>query len=123
DRVRKIRTFLKNKDKPDGLYPSKIDAEGIQGFNRKTSFDYDRAAFYFNLLQSHLQSNRQDMESLAMYREAIDAMIKAKMFRKSVGGYDYSAESHRSEMFSPECYLGAMLSRGAQAINHSLADH
>src|SRR5699024_8440702 len=123
DRVVKIRTFLKNKDKPDGLYQNGIDTDGNWVVIWK-SFDDAVKAFYFNLLRSHLQSNRRDMESLAMYREALDAMIEAKMFRKANETYDYAISFLGDNyMYKSGCYLGAMLSRGAAAINNSLADH
>src|SRR5699024_4261108 len=57
------------------------------------------------------------------YREAIDAIIEAKMFRKSNASYDYAKDYGVTYMDQSGCYLGAMLSRGAQAINHSLAGH
>src|SRR5699024_1318575 len=60
---------------------------------------------------------------LVMYREAIDATIEAEMIRKSNTSYDYVTDYGQSRMFDAGCYLGAMLSLGAQAINHSLADH
>ena len=123
DRVVKIRTFLKNKDKPDGLYPRMIGTDGNWISGKTPSLNWHGSAFYFNLLNSHLQSNRRDMESLVMYREAIDSMIEAKMFSKSNSCYDYATDYGESEMYYTYCYLGAMLSRGAAAINHSLADH
>ena len=86
------------------------------------SLDYGKD-FYYNLLLSHLQSNGRDMESLTMYQEAIDAMTKERMIRKSDLNYDYATEYGKSRMYQTGCYLGAMLSRGAAAINHSLADH
>ena len=123
----KIRTFLKdNKDSESGLYPNEITIDGnlnLTAYLSWPSLHFRGRAFYLNLLRSHLQSNRRDMESLVMYREAIDAMIEEKMFRKSNENNDYTTEYDFPNMHNSACYLGAMLSRGAAAINHSLADH
>ena len=119
ERVVKIRTVLKNADKKEGLYRSKIDING----NWLLHADFyqilgDRSnAFYFGLLKSHLQSAGRDAESLAMYREAIESVEKSgMMLRKSKYNFDYVTSYQGDEMHYSSCSLGAMLSLGAQAI-------
>ena len=121
ERVVKIRTVLKNVDKDSGLYRSKIDIDGKWLFQDSAlpSLVYDSSAFYFGLLKSHLQSAGRDAESLHMYRDTIESMEKSgKVFRKSLKNrdLDYALEFETITMHQSACYLGAMLSLGAQAI-------
>ena len=123
DRVMKIRTLLKNTIKQNGLNQSVINSDENWESVWKPALYWHDSAFFYNLLRSNLQSNGRDLESLAMYREVIDALIEAQVFKKSNENYDYATKVGKTEMHNYDCYLGAMLSRGAQAINHSLADH
>ena len=60
-----------------------------------------------------------------MYAEAIDAIDKAGMFVRNglpfVADYNTQTQTFSKYMRDDACYLGAMLSRGAQALTQQLA--
>ncbi|BFZ09518.1 hypothetical protein BsWGS_12557 [Bradybaena similaris] len=121
DKVMKVRTFLKDLEKPDGLYPNYIHPRTGKWGQYHVSMGALGDSFYEYLLKQWLMSNKTDTEARQMYDDAMKAVYE-RMLVKSNGGLTYFAEfkSGRLEhkMDHLACFSGGMVGLGAEGSNN-----
>ncbi|MFH4977607.1 hypothetical protein AB6A40_004316 [Gnathostoma spinigerum] len=90
-KVQRVRDYLENITKIEGLYPNFISPETGEWTSHHVSLGAMGDSFYEYLLKSYLQTNKTNEQPWRMYKATIDAIIE-KMVQKSVGGLTYIAE-------------------------------
>nr|CAB3263604.1 mannosyl-oligosaccharide 1,2-alpha-mannosidase IA [Phallusia mammillata] len=116
EKVMKIRNYLKQADKPQGLYPNYMHPQTGAWGQRHVSVGALGDSFYEYLLKGWLMSGKKDTEGRQMYDDAISAIEKHVM-GKSPGGLTYLGE-WRSGRLEPKmghltCFAGGMFALGA----------
>ncbi|CAG5127028.1 unnamed protein product, partial [Candidula unifasciata] len=91
DKVMRIRRFLKDLEKPDGLYPNYLHPVTGKWGQNHVSMGALGDSFYEYLLKQWLMSNKTDTEVRQMYDDAMKAVFE-RMLVKSKGGLTYFAE-------------------------------
>jgi mannosyl-oligosaccharide alpha-1,2-mannosidase len=120
-RVERIRAFLRDIPKPDGLYLKNVyvEEQESKGLSDMSTLAKSAGHFYSYLLKSYLQSGGRDETALEMYKEAMDAAERMQLITVSNrSGLAYARNYHPSErkygdyMNYDACYLGGMLVQG-----------
>ncbi|KAK6187726.1 hypothetical protein SNE40_005686 [Patella caerulea] len=116
DKVMKIRNFLQNIEKPQGLYPNYLNPRTGKWCQTHVSMGALGDSFYEYLLKTWLLTGKTDKDARTMYDGAIKAM-EDKMLQISKDGLTYFAEykSGRLEhkMDHLACFSGGMVALGA----------
>ena len=120
EKVMKIREFIKNTDRPDGLYYNYVNPQSGAWGQRHVSLGALGDSFYEYLLKSWLLSNKQDHGARDMYYEAMGAAEK-HLLGHSSSGLTYLGE-WRSGRLEPKmghltCFAGGMFALGAADSN------
>ncbi|CAL1528924.1 unnamed protein product [Lymnaea stagnalis] len=117
EKVMKIRNFLRDIEKPEGLYPNYINPKTGKWGQLHVSMGALGDSFYEYLLKEWLISNKQDEQARKMYDDAMK-VIYEKMLVKSKSGLSYFAEykSGRLEhkMDHLACFSAGMVAMGAE---------
>ncbi|XP_041354886.1 mannosyl-oligosaccharide 1,2-alpha-mannosidase IA-like [Gigantopelta aegis] len=120
EKVMKIRDFIKQMDKPQGLYPNYLHPRTGKWGQHAVSMGALGDSFYEYLLKGWLQSGKKDKVAREMYDHAIKGM-EERVIQTSAGGLKYFAEfkSGRIEhkMDHLACFSGGMLALGAEGSN------
>ncbi|CAG5136271.1 unnamed protein product [Candidula unifasciata] len=121
DKVMKIRTFLKEIDKPGGFYSNYIHPKTGKWGQQHVSIGALGDSFYEYLLKEWLMSNKEDTEARQMYDQAMQ-VVYDKLLVKSPGGLSYFAEykSGRLEhkMDHLACFSAGMVALGAEGSDN-----
>ena len=117
EKVLKIREFLNNADKPNGLYPNYVNPKTGAWGQRHVSIGALGDSFYEYLLKTWLLTKKTDTVARQMYDNAIEAVEKYLM-AKSFSGLTYLGE-WRSGKLEPKmghltCFAGGMFALGAE---------
>ncbi|XP_051170744.1 mannosyl-oligosaccharide alpha-1,2-mannosidase IA isoform X2 [Leptopilina boulardi] len=117
DKVQKVRTVLKNMEKPKGLYPNYIHPKTGKWGQQHMSLGALGDSFYEYLLKAYIQSGKTDVEAKEMYEKAMDA-IEEHMVLKSPGGLTYVSDMKFDrvdrKMGHLACFAGGMFALGAK---------
>ncbi|EDV44068.2 uncharacterized protein Dana_GF16219 [Drosophila ananassae] len=112
DRVEGIRITLSNLTKTNGLYPNSIDIKTRQ-WGRS---DFSMHRYYDYLLKSWIQSARCDAKTLAMFQDAMLAVVQ-NMVVITPDEVTYVSEvqsgNHTHRMTQMACFSGALFVQGA----------
>eukprot|EP00118_Oscarella_pearsei_P025969 m.309134 g.309134 ORF g.309134 m.309134 type:complete len:598 (+) comp45568_c0_seq1:60-1853(+) len=125
EKVKKIRTVLKQMDKPNGLYPIYLHPRTGRWGQQHLSLGAMGDSFYEYLIKAWLQSGKKDNVAREMYDETIDA-VAAHLVQKSPGGLTYIAEmkssrlDHRMDHLA--CFTGGMFGIGAKTLANEKSD-
>ncbi|GFN80846.1 alpha-1,2-mannosidase [Plakobranchus ocellatus] len=117
EKVMKIRNFLNEIDKPNGLYPNFINPKTGKWGSQQVSLGALGDSFYEYLIKEWLMSNKKDTVARAMYDEALKAIID-KLLHTSKTGLLYFAESKSGrlehKMDHLACFTAGMIGIGAE---------
>ena len=137
----KIDKAFQNENSSYGLYMDMMDVENKSKNNKnkssqlKSTLFWSGRSFYYNLIHAYILSGGQDKNALNIYQNAIDSFDKIGVFKTSsstnehhyyVNSYfveDRGQEENNNQMMMEfsGCYLGAMLSLGANAMQNALS--
>ncbi|XP_017463407.1 PREDICTED: mannosyl-oligosaccharide 1,2-alpha-mannosidase IA-like, partial [Rhagoletis zephyria] len=117
----KSRAVMSSIDRPKGLWMSYLNAAtGKSNFTGTGLFD-ETTDFFYNMIRSYVQLNRQDAQLLKMYTDAIDNIQKMQLL-KNIGNqlfarkFETKALLHTNNMDDTSCLLGGMLALGAREL-------
>jgi len=117
DAVNRIRKFLHDANKPDGLYPNYINPRNGAWGQRHVSLGALGDSFYEYLIKSWLMSGKKDTMARQMYDDAMQA-IDGALVRKSNGGFTYLGVHNygvvEKKMEHLACFAGGMYAIGAE---------
>lgn len=122
--VTRIREHLEAAAKPNGLYYARMNINGQWDAQTSSLFGDSGGHYYRNLLLSYIQSGQseQSIDALEAYRDAIEAMDRAEMFKEESNGiiwvreYDAARKQFGEVMEYSACLAGAMLIQGATVM-------
>lgn len=123
-RLEKSRELIKSIQRPKGLYMTRVDASTGAAISIWGSLFDVATDFYYNALRSYLQLGSWDEELLEMYGEAMDAAIRADLF-KVIGGrlylrtFNTKTQLHAYGMEDTGCLLGGMLALSSAAYQRA----
>ncbi|XP_012945136.1 mannosyl-oligosaccharide 1,2-alpha-mannosidase IA [Aplysia californica] len=121
DKVMKIRNFLRDADKPSGLYPNYVHPKTGKWGQHHVSMGALGDSYYEYLLKEWLVSNKEDSDAREMYDKAMQAVYD-KLLAKSNSGLTYFAEykSGRLEhkMDHLACFAAGMVGLGAEGSDN-----
>ena len=127
-RARQNRRYLREHRSADGLYGIGVNvnlAASEKQFEKNAQFglDWNSNAFYRALLLSAIQSNGSDSEGLAMYSEAVEALIEKGYIISYRNGtvaipFRRSQQSFRDEFVNlvDNCNLGGLMALEAETL-------
>ncbi|KAH9403840.1 hypothetical protein TYRP_015034 [Tyrophagus putrescentiae] len=123
-RLEKSRELIKSIQRPKGLYMTRVDASTGAAISIWGSLFDVATDFYYNALRSYLQLGSWDEELLEMYGEAMDAAIRADLF-KVIGGrlylrtFNTKTQLHAYGMEDTGCLVGGMLALSSAAYQRA----
>ncbi|WAR07139.1 MA1A2-like protein [Mya arenaria] len=117
EKVYRIRDFMNQIEKPNGLYPNYINPKTGKWGQHHVAIGALGDSFYEYLLKMWIQSGKTDPVSRKMYDDAVSA-IETHMIKVSPGGLKYVSEykSGRNELKMDHlgCFCGGMFALGAE---------
>ncbi|XP_077977096.1 mannosyl-oligosaccharide 1,2-alpha-mannosidase IA-like [Glandiceps talaboti] len=116
EKVQRVRDFLDQIDKPNGLYYNYINPKTGKWGNQHACIGALGDSFYEYLLKSWIQSDHKDDQAKKMYYNSIEA-IEKRLKQETPGGLTYIGE-YRSgridrKMDHLACFSGGMFALGA----------
>jgi len=119
NKVDVIRQFIKNMDKPRGLYPNYLNPKTGKWGQHHMSMGALGDSFYEYLLKEWLRSGREDQEARQMFDESMEAVMM-HMLRTSTSGLMYFSDlkfdrlEHKMDHLA--CFSGGLLALGAHTL-------
>ncbi|CAJ0577925.1 unnamed protein product, partial [Mesorhabditis spiculigera] len=116
-KVHKIRDFLTEIEKPDGLYPIYLNPNTGKWGQKEYSMGAMADSFYEYLLKQYLVTGKTDSRTKKEYNAAVEAMEKKMLFKSSPSGFKYFANlkgsrvEHKMEHLA--CFCGGMFALDA----------
>ncbi|XP_017489883.1 PREDICTED: mannosyl-oligosaccharide 1,2-alpha-mannosidase IA-like [Rhagoletis zephyria] len=123
-RLAKSRELMESIQRPKGLYMTRVDASTGAAISTWGSLFDVATDFYYNAIRSYLQLGSWDEELLELYGSAIDAAIRADLF-KVIGGrlylraFNTKTQLHAYGMEDTGCLLGGMLALSSAAYQRA----
>ncbi|XP_046434864.1 mannosyl-oligosaccharide 1,2-alpha-mannosidase IA isoform X2 [Neodiprion fabricii] len=126
EKVRRVRTVLKNQNKPKGLYPNYINPKTGKWGQHHMSLGGLGDSFYEYLLKAWIQSGKEDTEAREMWDDAVAALLNHMIIR-SPGGLLYASDLKydrlEHKMGHLACFAGGMFAMGAKSLENEISDH
>lgn len=124
NKVDKIRQFLNQIEKPNGLYPNYLNPRSGKWGQHHMSMGALGDSYYEYLLKAWIQSSKEDTEAREMFDDAMQAVFK-HMLHKSPGGLSYFAElkfervEHKMDHLA--CFSGGLLALASKTMTNDLS--
>ncbi|VDO72525.1 unnamed protein product [Heligmosomoides polygyrus] len=128
DKIKRIRDFLSQLDKPNGLYPLYLNPKTGKWSSLDHSIGALGDSFYEYLLKHWLITGKTDERTKKEYDAAVFAMEKKMLYKSQQNGLWYFANLHGSrvehKMEHLACFSGGMFAlQSANELNTSVAAH
>ncbi|KAK6022361.1 glycosyl hydrolase family 47 [Ostertagia ostertagi] len=128
EKIERIRDFLTNMDKPNGLYPLYLNPKTGKWGSLDHSIGALGDSFYEYLLKHWLITGKIDDRTKKEYDAAVFAMEKKMLFKSEKSGLWYFANLHGSRVMHKmehlACFSGGMFAlQSANEPNASVANH
>ena len=119
----KSRATMSNVNRPKGLWMTWLYADTGNFTSNFTVAEFSDTTtdFFYNMIRSYVQLNRQDVQLLKMYTDAIDNIHKMqllKYFGNQLFARKFNTKSYfyTNNMYDSSCLLGGMLALGAREL-------